>query len=141
MSIKYSIYIFNQKGRKMSIVALDNTINISMSVKDRHLSAKWYTDMLGFALIFHIDEAGWTEMQTKTEGVTLGLGEHVEPAPGNCVPVFGIADIATARKDLEAEGVKFDGPTDTVEGMVSTATFYDPDGNALMLAQDLTGGA
>ena len=27
------------------------------------------------------------------------------------------------------------------EGMVSTATFYDPDGNAMMLAQDLTGGA
>jgi len=26
-----------------------------------------------------------------------------------------------------------------IEGMVSTATFYDPDGNALMLAQDLTG--
>ena len=33
-----------------------------------------------------------------------------------------------------------DGETDTIEGMVSTATFYDPDGNALMLAQDLTQG-
>ena len=35
---------------------------------------------------------------------------------------------------------KFDGDTDVIEGMVKTATFYDPDGNALMLAQDLTGG-
>jgi len=35
-------------------------------------------------------------------------------------------------------GVKFDGETETIEGMVSTATFYDPDGNALMLAQDLS---
>ena len=35
-------------------------------------------------------------------------------------------------------GVKFDGATETIEGMVSTATFYDPDGNALMLAQDLS---
>ncbi len=26
----------------------------------------------------------------------------------------------------------------TEEGMVKTTTFYDPDGNALMLAQDLT---
>lgn len=123
----------------MSIVTLENTITIALSVRDRHASAKWYSDMLGFELLYHADEAGWSELQTKTENVTLGLGEHTEPAPGNSVPVFGIADIATARKDLEAVGVKFDGDTITVEGMVSTATFYDPDRNALMLAQDLTG--
>lgn len=77
-------------------------------------------------------------MQTKTEGVTLGLGEQAEPSPGNTVPVFGVADIAEARTALERVEVKFDGPTETIEGMVSTATFYDPDGNALMLAQDLS---
>ena len=47
-------------------------------------------------------------------------------------------DIVKARGTLEEAGVKFDGQTVTVEGYVSTATFYDPDGNALMLAQDLT---
>lgn len=125
----------------MTVVTLDNTISIAMSVRDRHASANWYSEMLGFELLMHIDEAGWSELQTKTEGVTLGLGEHVEPIPGNMVPVFGVADIETARKGLEEAGVKFDGETDTVEGMVSTATFYDPDGNALMLAQDLTKGA
>jgi len=122
----------------MSIVTLDNTITIAMSVRDRHLSANWYEEKLGFTLVHHIDEAGWSEMHTKTKGVTLGLGEQTEPTPGNTVPVFGVSDIDSARKDLEAAGVKFDGDTDTVEGMVSTATFYDLDGNALMLAQDLS---
>lgn len=122
----------------MPIVTLDNTITIAMSVRDRHLSAKWYEEKLGFTLVHHIDEAGWSEMQTKTKGVTLGLGEQAEPSPGNTVPVFGVSDIDSARNDLEAADVKFDGDTDTVEGMVSTATFYDPDGNALMLAQDLS---
>lgn len=122
----------------MSVVTLDHTITIALSVRDRHLSAQWYSDMLGFTLLYHIDEAGWSELQTNTEGVTLGLGEHVEPAPGNSVPVFGVADINKARQDLEAAGVKFDGETDVVEGMVSTATFFDPDKNALMLAQDLS---
>lgn len=121
----------------MSVVTLDKTITIALSVKDRHASAAWYNEMLGFELNYHIDEAGWSELQTNTDGVTLGLGEHVEPVPGNSVPVFGVADIATARRDLEAAGVAFDGPTDTVEGMVSTATFYDLDKNALMLAQNL----
>ena len=122
----------------MPIVSLDNTITIAMSVRDRHISADWYNSMLGFTLIHHIDEAGWSEMQTKTPGVTLGLGEQAEPAPGNTVPVFGVSDIATARHNLEKADVKFDGETETIEGMVSVATFYDPDGNALMLAQDLS---
>jgi len=122
----------------MPIVTLDNTITLAMSVSDRHASAAWYRDTLGFELIHHIDEAGWSEMLTKTDGVTLGLGEQAEPAPGNTVPVFGVANIETERAALEKAGVRFDGDTETVEGMVSTATFYDPDGNALMLAQDLT---
>ena len=123
----------------MPVVSLDNTITIAISVRDRHASAQWYNEKLGFEVLHHIDEAGWSELKTKTDGVTLGLGEQAEPTPGNAVPVFGVADIVTARKDLETAGVKFDGETLVYEGMVSTATFYDPDGNALMLAQDLTG--
>lgn len=124
----------------MSVVTLDDTITIALSVKDRQASAAWYEKMLGFSLRYHMDEAGWSELETKTKGVTLGLGEQTAPTPGNAVPVFGVADIAKARGGLEAEGVRFDGPTDTMEGMVSLATFYDPDGNALMIAQDLSGG-
>ena len=124
----------------MPQVALLDTMTLAISVRDRHASAKWYSDMLGFELIHHIDDAGWSELQTKTAGVTLGLGEQTEPAPGNTVPVFGVSDIASARNALEAAGVRFDGDTEVIEGMVSTATFFDPDGNAMMLAQDLTGG-
>ncbi|MDA4845757.1 VOC family protein [Hoeflea poritis] len=123
----------------MPIVSLENTITIAISVRDRHLSAQWYAEKLGFELLYHADDAGWSEVRTMTEGVTIGLGEQAEPTPGNSVPVFGVADIASARKALEAADVRFDGETETIEGMVSTATFYDPDGNALMLAQDLTG--
>ncbi|TCL08648.1 glyoxalase/bleomycin resistance protein/dioxygenase superfamily protein [Shimia isoporae] len=125
----------------MSLISVDQTITIAMSVTDRHASAKWYQNMLGFELLYHADEAGWSEMQTNTAGVVIGFGEHTKPAPGNCVPVFGIADLDAGRQSLEQAGVKFDGDTEVVEGMVKTATFYDPDGNALMLAQDLTGGA
>ena len=125
----------------MSLVSLDNTITISLSVADRHASAAWYGRMLGFETLYHADEAGWSELQTNTAGVTLGLGEHTRPVPGNCVPVFGIADLDPARQKLEQAGVTFDGDTVVVDGMVKTATFYDPDGNAMMLAQDLTGGA
>lgn len=124
----------------MSLISVDQTITIAMSVTDRHASAEWYETMLGFGLLHHIDDAGWSEIRTNTPGVIIGLGEHTKPSPGNCVPVFGIADLDSARQKLEQAKVRFDGETDVVEGMVKTATFYDPDGNALMLAQDLTGG-
>ena len=122
----------------MARVTLENTITFALSVSDRHGSASWYSEMLGFELLYHADEAGWSELATFTDGVTLGLGEQGKPAPGNAVPVFGVMDITSARAALEDANVRFDGPTDTIPDMVSTATFYDPDGNALMLAQDLT---
>lgn len=122
----------------MALVTLDSTITLALSVTDRHASAEWFADKLGFTLLYHADDMGWSEMATLTEGVVLGLGEQVEPAPGNAVPVFGTGDLDAARHALEAADVRFDGATQTMEGMVKLATFYDPDNNALMLAQDLT---
>ena len=123
----------------MSVISLDKTITIALSVRDRHASADWYGEMLGFETVYHADEVGWSELATNTENVTLGLGEQTEPSPGNTVPVFGIGDLDAARAKLEKAGVRFDGDTIVAEGMAKTATFYDPDGNAFMLAQDLTG--
>jgi len=122
----------------MSVVTVNKTITIAISVKDRHASADWYSKMLGFELMYHADDVGWSELTTNTEGVTLGLAEQSEPNPGNSVPVFGVDDAHQARKALEAEGVAFDGETMVVEGMVITATFYDLDKNAMMIAQDLS---
>ncbi|MCH2065740.1 VOC family protein [Shimia sp.] len=122
----------------MALAALTNIITLSISVSDRHASATWFKEKLGFELRYHIDEAGWSELDTKTEGVILGLGEQSEPKPGNCVPVFGVDDIDTARSALEAADVKFDGPTQVIPEMVKLATFYDPDDNAFMLAEDLS---
>ena len=123
----------------MSNVAINDQLTLSISVTDRIRSAEWYRTHLGFEETVSIDEAGWTELKTTIPGVTLGLGDSDKASPGNCVPVFGVADINEARSSLEKHSVKFDGETITMEGMVSIATFYDPDGNAMMLAEDLTG--
>lgn len=122
----------------MATVKLNDQLTISISVTNRRRSAAWYSTHLGFEETLSIDEAGWTELKTSVPGVTLGLGDADKASPGNCVPVFGVSDINEARSSLEKQSVKFDGDTITMEGMVSIATFYDPDGNAMMLAEDLT---
>ena len=56
---------------------------------------------------------------------------------GGTTPVFGVNDIVSSRSELEDKGVTFDGETVEIPGMVKLATFFDPDGNAYMLAESL----
>lgn len=122
----------------MSTINIKKELTLALSVKDRSKASNWYQTHLGFKETVSVDEAGWTEMDTNIPGVTIGLGDADESVPGNCVPVFGVEDIKSARSSLESKAVKFDGETLTMEGMVSIATFYDSDGNALMIAEDLS---
>ena len=124
----------------MSTITLNDTINIALSVKNRTASAAWFKKHLGFEEIFSVDEAGWTELSTNTPGVTIGLGEAQDVKFGNTMPVFGVDDFDKSREALEKAGVKFDGDTIEVEGMVKVAAFFDPDGNGLMIAEDLSKG-
>lgn len=122
----------------MPTITPDNTINIALSVKDRAASTAWFKKHLGFEEIFSVDEAGWTELATNTPGVTIGLGEAQDVKFGNTMPVFGVDDFDKSREALEKAGVEFDGDTIEVEGMVKVAAFFDPDGNGLMIAEDLS---
>lgn len=124
----------------MPTITPDNTITIALSVTDRAASAAWYKKHLGFEQLISIDEAGWTELSTNTPGVTLGLGDAQEVTAGNTMPVFGVDDFNKSKQALEKAGVKFDGDTIEVEGMVKVAAFFDPDGNGLMIAEDLSKG-
>ena len=124
----------------MPTITTNGAITIALSVKDRATSASWFKKHFGFEQIFAADEAGWTELATSTPGVTIGLGDAEEIKGGNTMPVFGVDDFDKSRKALEEVGVKFDGDTIEVEGMVKVATFYDPDGNGLMIAEDLSAG-
>jgi len=122
----------------MSTITPDNSITIAFSVTDRAATAAWYKQHLGFDDLFSADEAGWTELATNTPGVTIGLGDAEEVNSGSTMPVFGVPDFDHARAALESEGVRFDGDTIEVEGMVKVAAFFDPDGNTLMIAEDLS---
>lgn len=121
----------------------NGTITLSSSVKDLDKSIAWFNDVLGFEEVFKVAEAGWAEVSTSAEGVSIGLDQtdaDVEGAGGS-VPVFGVVDIDAARAELEAKGVEFAGETVELPGMVKLATFFDPDGNRYMFAQSLVEGA
>jgi len=120
----------------------DGSLTIAMQVKDRKTATEWYGSRLGFELLYDVADIGWCEVATKVAGgtVTLGFSEVEQPKVGGPTPVFGVVDLDETRGRLEKDGVRFDGPTQTIPDMVKLATFYDPDGNALMLSQSLTKG-
>jgi predicted enzyme related to lactoylglutathione lyase len=121
-----------------SPIGYDGGLTCSMQVTNIDRAIKWYGDVLGFKLVYKIDEMGWAEMSTEVNRVNLGLGQVEKiTGRGNVKLTFGVKDIDKARAQLESKGVKFDGPTITIEGMVKLATFFDPDENISMFYQDL----
>ncbi len=121
-----------------SPIGYDGGLTCSMQVTNLARSIKWYTDILGFKLLYKIDDMAWAEMGTEVNRVNLGLGQVEKiTGRGNCKLTFGVKDIDAARKHRESKGVKFDGPTMVIEGMVKLATFFDPDENVSMFYQDL----
>ncbi len=122
----------------MSVITnFDGGVTLSFQASDRKKSAEWYATMLGFKLLYDVAEIGWCEMATHIPKVNIGLSDSRGVRAGGPVPTFGVKDIEIARKALETNGVKFDGQTMEIPGMVKLATFFDPDNNALMLFQDL----
>ena len=119
-------------------IEYNGTITLATSVSSIDSSIDWFKDILGFEEIFRAPEAGWAEVTTSADGVSIGLGQNEEVnGAGGATPVFGVQDIAAARAELESKNVRFDGETIEIPGMVKLATFYDPDGNSYMLSESL----
>jgi catechol 2,3-dioxygenase-like lactoylglutathione lyase family enzyme len=118
----------------------DGELHCDLRVTDLGRSLAWYTDVLGFSVIHHLPENGWAELQSPVAPVRVGLTavEAMPPPGGGAVLTFGTRDVDAARAHLETrDDVHFDGDTCTIEGWLRLATLYDPDGNVLMLYQDL----
>ncbi len=114
-------------------------LTISVNVSNLQQALDWYRDVLGFEVVYQLDELGWAEVASPIAGVTVGLSQTEEQKVGGTVPTFSVVDIEAATGHLRAKGVRQDDIFE-VDGMVKLAGFYDPDGNPWMFAQNLQGG-
>lgn len=115
-----------------------SSVVCAIGVTDLQRSLDWYRDTLGFTPIYAMEAIGWAELRTHIDGVVVGLSQVEEVARGGGATLtFGVHDVDAARHRLEESGVAFDGETLVIPDQVKLATFFDPDGNALMLFQGL----
>jgi CreA protein len=118
---------------------LRKEVTLALGVRDRRRSLDWYAEHLGFELLYDAPEIGWCAMATHLPGLVIGFSDVEAPQPGGPVPTFDVQSHDRARARLEAANIRFDGPPVEHDGLVRLSTFYDPDGHALMLAENLVG--
>ncbi len=117
----------------------DGGLTCALQVGDLTKAMAWYQQVLGFEPLYRIDEMAWAEMRSPVARVNLGLSQVESPeVKGGATLTWGVTDINATRAALESKDVRFDGETMTIPGMVSLATFFDPDGNKHMLFQTLS---
>ena len=113
-------------------------VTASMGVTNLDTSIDWYQSVLGFTLLYRDNEIGWCELSTAVPGVNVGLSQNESVTQGGgATNVWGVADILAAKAHLDAHGVRQDGDIQHIPDLVKLLTFYDPDGNAMMLSENL----
>lgn len=109
--------------RKLDFVGVPST--------DADRSREFYVETLGLRPDPQAEYEFWIGDTCFEIWEPARYGFDFQPAK-NAHPALHVDDVASARKDLEAKGVQFQGETlDT--GVCHMALFTDPDGNDLML--------
>jgi predicted enzyme related to lactoylglutathione lyase len=97
-------------------------------------SKEFYGETLGLERSKQWGQMPASEFETGSLTIALMQSDAfgIEFAPHSLPIALHVDDVAAAREDLEAKGVKFGG--DTLDsGVCHMAHFHDPDGNVLML--------
>ena len=103
---------------------------ITVPTRDVARAVAWYRDVLGLPLSEHAPG------EVETPNVTLSFWnpeeDGIEFKPNEAGFAVRVADVAEARRELEAKGVQFVG--DTYDSSVCVMGFLkDPDGNVVIL--------
>ena len=106
------------------------------SVNDFEGAKKFYGNVLGLKKTFEAQQ--WAEFAGAEgeESIGVAVKPRAGKEPGATI-VLRVEDIERERNRLETAGVKFEGRIEEIPGIVKLATFRDPSGNRLQLAQPL----
>ena len=105
--------------------------SIGIPVRDGERARRFYLETLELRPDEHSKWEFWVGDTCFSLWQPEQFGGEFEPQR-NAIALLHVDDVAAARADLEAKGVEFEGETfDT--GVCHMATFFDPDGNRLIL--------
>jgi len=109
-------------------------VQVWYHVRDLDAGRAFYTDKLGFAETFLDEEGRWARLMHGEMEIAIAEGEPQEEAG---VATVDVADIKAEAERLRAEGIEV-GTVLELHGQMRLLDVYDPDGNRIQLAEELS---
>ena len=111
-------------------------VQVWYHVRDFDAGRAFYTDKLGFAETYLDEEGRWARLMHGEMEIAIAEGEPQEEAG---VATVDVADIKAEAERLRAEGIEV-GTVLELHGQMRLLDVYDPDGNRIQLAEELSRG-
>jgi catechol 2,3-dioxygenase-like lactoylglutathione lyase family enzyme len=102
-------------------------------VRDLDAARAFYTEKLGFTETF-VDDGEWSKLERS--GMEIGLAPG-EPQEDGGVAHVDVDDVKATAEELRAAGVEI-GVVFELHGEMRLLDVFDPDGNRLQFAQELS---
>jgi catechol 2,3-dioxygenase-like lactoylglutathione lyase family enzyme len=111
------------------------SVTVWYHVRDLDAARAFYRDKLGFTETFVDEDGAWSKLER--EGVEIGLAQG-EPQEDGAVAHVEVEDVKQTAEALRQAGVDV-GVVFELHGEIRLLDVFDPDGNRLQLAQELSG--
>jgi len=103
-------------------------------VRDLDSARSFYKERLGFTETFVDEDGKWSQLERS--GMEIGLAEG-EPQEDGGVAHVDVVDVKATAEELRQAGVEI-GVVFELHGEMRLLDVFDPDGNRLQFAQELT---
>jgi catechol 2,3-dioxygenase-like lactoylglutathione lyase family enzyme len=104
-------------------------------VRDLAAARTFYTSKLGFTETYVDEDGTWAKLERA--GMEIGLAEG-EPEEDGAVAHVDVDDVRSVADELRAAGVEV-GVVFELHGQMRLMDVFDPDGNRLQFAEELSG--
>jgi catechol 2,3-dioxygenase-like lactoylglutathione lyase family enzyme len=111
-------------------------VRIWYRVRDLGAARAFYTEVLGFAETFVDEDDGWVALDRGATEIALGEGEP-ETGEEGTVATIDVDDVKAERERLERANVEV-GTVLELHGVMRLVDIFDPDGNRIQLAQEMS---
>jgi catechol 2,3-dioxygenase-like lactoylglutathione lyase family enzyme len=111
-------------------------VRIWYRVRNLDAARAFYKDVLGFAESFVDEDERWAALDRGATEIAIGEGEP-EPGEEGAVATIDVEDVKAERERLEGKQVEV-GTVLELHGAMRLLDVFDPDGNRIQLAEDLS---
>ena len=111
-----------------------NPVQVWYHVRDLDAGRAFYIDKLGFVETYMDEEGRWARLLRGEMEIAIAEGE---PQEESGVATVDVGDIKAGADRLRAEGIEV-GTVFELHGEMRLLDVYDPDGNRIQLAEEVS---